>query len=110
LRAGVGDSAQRVAQLTRLRTRRARSERLLTLVALVVPGAAGFRFGRPLAALIASAACSAALAVVYALASAPPDPLAVGVLADLLAQLAVATCALVYAVSTAAAFALRVED
>jgi tetratricopeptide (TPR) repeat protein len=110
LRAGVGDSAQRVAQLTRLRTRRARSERLLTLVALAVPGAAGFRFGRPLAALIASAACSSGLAVVYALASAPPDPLAVGALPELLARLALAACTLVYAVSTLVAFVLRVED
>jgi len=110
LRAGVGDSALRVAQLTRLRTRRARSERLLTVLALVVPGAAGFRFGRPLAALIASAACASGLAVVYALRSAPPDPLAVGALPELLAQLALAACALAYGVSTAAAFVLRADE
>lgn len=110
LRAGVGDSTQRVAQLTRLRRRRARTERLLTVLALVIPGAAGFRLGRPLAALTACAACAAGLAVLAAWRGAPPDPLAVGALPALLAQLALAGCAVVYALATGAAFVLRAED
>jgi tetratricopeptide (TPR) repeat protein len=110
LRAGASDSAQRVAQLTRLRTQRARTERLLSVVALVVPGAAGFRFGRPAAALLASAACAAAIAIAHTLKAAPPDPLAVGALPVLLSQLALATLAVVYGLSTAAAFVLRAEE
>ena len=110
LRADVGDSAQRVAQLTRLRRQRARTERLLTVVALIVPGAAGFRFGRPLAALIASAACAGGLGVLAALRAAPPDPLAVGQLASLLSQLSLAICAASYALATAFAFVLRAEE
>ena len=99
-----------MAQLTRLRTQHARSERLLTLVALVVPGSAGFRFGRPIAALLASAAFASGVAVLHALRSAPPDPLAVGVLPTILGQLALGACALSYGIATAAAFVLRVED
>jgi tetratricopeptide (TPR) repeat protein len=110
LRAGAVDSAQRVAQLTRLRARRARTERLLSVLALLVPGAAGFRFGRPLAAFVASAACAVALAIVTALRAAPPDPLAVGELPGLLAQLALALCGALYLLATAAAFALRTEE
>jgi tetratricopeptide (TPR) repeat protein len=110
LRAGAGDSAQRVAQLTRLRTQHARTERMLTLVALVVPGSAGFRFGRPLAALFASAAFASGVAVLHALRSAPLDPLAMGILPTLLVELALAACAAVYCVATAAAFVFRVED
>jgi tetratricopeptide (TPR) repeat protein len=110
LRAGAGDSAQRVAQLTRLRARRARAERLLSLIALLVPGAAGFRFGRPVAAFVASAACAVALGIGIALRAAPPDPLAVGELPALLAQLALAVCGALYLLATAAAFALRSEE
>lgn len=110
LRAGVGDSTLRVAQLNRLRKQRAHTDRLLTVVALVVPGAAGLRFGRPLAALIASAAFAAVLATVAALLFARPDPMAVGPLPGLLAQLVCLGCALVYVLSTAAAFALRAEE
>ena len=110
LRSGVGDSAQRVAQLSKLRKQRARADRLLTVVALVVPGAAGLRFGRPLAALIASAAFVIGLAATSALRFAPPDPMAVGPLPGLLANAVGFTCALVYLASTAAAFALRVEE
>jgi len=110
LHSAAGDSAVRVAQLTRLRTRRARTERMLSAVALVVPGAAGFRFGRPLAALLATLAFAAGVAIAAALATAPPDPMSVGALPGLLAQLSVGACVLVYAASTLAAFALRAEE
>jgi tetratricopeptide (TPR) repeat protein len=110
LRSAAADSAQRVAQLTRLRSQRARTERLLTVVSLVVPGAAGFRFGRPLAALVASAACSGALAIGLGLRAAPPDPLAVGALPALLAQFLLAACAVLYGLATATAVVLRVEE
>ncbi len=110
LRAGVGDSSQRVAQLTKLRRQRARTDRILTLLALGVPGAAGFRFGRPLLALIASLAFACGLATVAATSLAPPDPLAVGALAGLIARLAGIACAAAYVLSTALAFALRVEE
>jgi hypothetical protein len=110
LRAGVGDSAQRVAQLTKLRKQRARTDRVLTLIALVVPGAAGFRFGRPLFALLASLGFACAVALAAAASLAPPDPLAVGALPELVGRLAAIGCALVYGVATVLAFALRVEE
>ncbi|MFI5320450.1 MAG: tetratricopeptide repeat protein [Myxococcota bacterium] len=110
LRSGVGDSAQRVAQLNRLRTQRARADRLLTVVALIVPGAAGFRFGRPVAALIAAAAFAIGVAAACAWLFAPPDPMAVGPLPGMLSRAVVLACALTYVFSTAAAFVLRLEE
>ncbi len=110
LRAGVGDSSQRVAQLTKLRRQRARTDRVLTLLAICMPGAAGFRFGRPLLALVASLAFACGAATAAALAFAPPDPLAVGALPALLAQLVGIACVVVYGIATALAFALRVEE
>lgn len=110
LQTGVGDSAQRVAQLTRLRRQRARTERLLTVLALVLPGAAGLRFGRPIPGLLAAFAFSGALAIALVGMSVPPDPLAVGVLPALLARLVLAVLACLYLVSTALAFVLRAEE
>ncbi|MBM4384241.1 MAG: hypothetical protein FJ091_12865 [Deltaproteobacteria bacterium] len=110
LRSGVGDSSQRVAQLARLKRQRARSEALLTALAFVVPGAAGFRFGRPLLAWLATFAFALAVAALGAIAAAPADPLAVGALPGLLVRALLVVAAVLYAVSTAAAFLLKVED
>jgi len=110
LRSGVGDSAQRVAQLTRLRKQRAHTERLLTLLALTVPGAAGFRYGRPLLAWAASLAFAGGVAIVAGGAGAPPDPLAVGALPTLVGHAACIALAALYALFTALAFALRAEE
>jgi len=110
LRSGVGDSAQRVAQLTRLRKQRANTDRLLTLLAFTVPGAAGFRYGRPLAAWTASCAFASGIALLAGAGSAPADPLALGALPALVAKAAGAFFAALYVLSTALAFALRVEE
>jgi tetratricopeptide (TPR) repeat protein len=110
LRSGVGDSAQRVAQLTRLRKQRAHTDRLLTLLAFTVPGAAGFRYGRPLAAWTASGAFATGVALLAGAGSAPADPLALGALPALVAKAAGVALAALYALSTALAFAVRVED
>ncbi|HEU4427162.1 MAG TPA: tetratricopeptide repeat protein [Myxococcota bacterium] len=110
LRSGVGDSEQRVAQLTRLRKQRANTERLLTLLAFTVPGAAGFRYGRPLAAWVASCAFASGIALLAGASSAPADPLALGALPALVATATGALLAALYVLSTALAFALRAEE
>ncbi len=110
LRSGVGDSAQRVAQLTRLRRRHARVQWLLTGIALLVPGAAGLRWGRPLLGLLGAACFSGALALAHADAHALVDPLAVGALRELLVQGAYGALASLYVVATGLAFWLRAEE
>lgn len=110
LRSGVGDSAQRVAQLTRLKRQRARSDALLTAFALVVPGAAGFRFGRPALAWIATFAFALGVAAFGADAAAPADPLAVGALPGLVVNALLAVAVALYAAATLAAFVLKAED
>jgi tetratricopeptide (TPR) repeat protein len=110
LRSGVGDSALRVAQLNRLRRRRARNDQVLTLLAVLVPGAAGYRFGRPLLALAASLGFACFAAALGFAERAPADPLAVGELARLAMHALLATAGALYAIATVSAFALRGED
>lgn len=110
LQAGVGDSAQRIAQLTRLRSQRARNEGLLTLVALAVPGAAGVRWGRPLLALVACLAFSGALALALCQIGAAAEPFALGTLPDQLARVAYIGFGGLYALATGLAFLMRAED
>jgi Tfp pilus assembly protein PilF len=110
LRSGVGDSAQRVAQLTRLRRQHARVQWLLTAIALLVPGAAGLRWRQPFFALLGAACFSGALALAHVQAHALPDPLALGDLRELLAQATYAVLAGLYALSLGLAFWLRAEE
>ncbi len=110
LQAAVGDSTQRIAQLTRLRRQRARTERLLSVIALIVPGAAGFRFGRPLFALSATFAFAAGVAVAGASTPGLVDPLALGALPLLVSQFGGVALAALYLLSTALAFVLRAEE
>ena len=110
LQAAVGDSTQRIAQLTRLRRQRARTERLLNVIALIVPGAAGFRFGRPLFALFATSAFAGGVAVAGASTPSLVDPLALGALPLLASQFAGVALAALYLLSTALAFVLRAEE
>jgi tetratricopeptide (TPR) repeat protein len=110
LRAGVGDSSQRVAQLTRLKRQRARNDAVLTALAFVVPGAAGFRFGRPLCAWLATLAFALGITGLGAVAAAPADPLAVGALPGLVVPVVLGFAVVLYAASTAAAFLMKAED
>jgi tetratricopeptide (TPR) repeat protein len=110
LQAAVSDSTQRIAQLTRLRRQRARTERLLTVIALIVPGAAGLRFGRPILALFASLAFAASIGIAAASVVAAPDPLALGVLPRLASQFAAVGLVALYGLATALAFVLRAEE
>lgn len=110
LQAGVGDSSQRIAQLTRLRRQHARTERSLTLVALAMPGAAGLRWGRPVLAFFACLAFCGAVAVAIGQIGAPLDPLALGALPDQLARVVYAGFGCLYAISSGLAFTLRAED
>ena len=110
LQAAVSDSTQRIAQLTRLRRQRARTERLLTVIALIVPGAAGLRFGRPSLALFASLAFAACIGIAAASVGAAADPLALGALPRLASQFAAVALVALYGLSTALAFVLRAEE
>jgi tetratricopeptide (TPR) repeat protein len=110
LQAGITDSTLRMAQLTRLRRERARTQRLLTVIALIVPGAAGFCFGRPLLALFASLAFAAGIGIAAANLGAAADPLALGALPRLASQFAAVALVALYGLATVVAFVLRAEE
>jgi tetratricopeptide (TPR) repeat protein len=105
-----GDSMARMAQIEELRARQTRLERIATVAALFVPGAAGMVARRPLlaAAGVGLFACAASLFVYRE--GAVADPLALGALPAALVGVGLVGLALLYLLVLALAFALREGD
>jgi hypothetical protein len=99
-----------MAQIEELRARQTRLERIATVAAFIVPGAAGMVGRRPLlaAAGVGLFACAASLFVFRE--GAVADPLALGALPAALVGVGLVGLALLYLLVLALAFALREGD
>jgi hypothetical protein len=102
-----GDSNERMAQLQELRRRQRRAERAASVVAWLVPGAAGMVANRPLLAWLSVAVAASAVSLWYHRAGPVPDPLALGALPGALIALALALLAILHLVLLFVALALR---
>jgi len=101
------DSAGRMRQLSAIRSRQAREERLAVALSLALPGAAGLLARRPLLGLLSALAFAAGGALVWLRHGVLPDPLALGCLPALLVPAALGAAALLYTGTTGMALWLR---
>lgn len=100
------DSATRARELAELRARQARVERVERVGSFLLPGAAGVLARRPLLGLFAVLFFALGVSVFAYRAGVVPDPLALGLLPQLLWGPTVAVLGLGYLVLTALALAL----
>jgi tetratricopeptide (TPR) repeat protein len=110
LQARGGDSMSRMAQIEMLRARQRRNERLATLAAWLVPGAAGMVGGRPLLALLGTALFASGASLYWFREGAIADPLALGALPAALLGVGLGALGLAYLLVLSVAFALREKD
>ncbi len=110
LQARGGDSMTRMAQIEELRARQRRSERLATLAAWLVPGAAGMVGGRPLLSLLGVALFASGASLYVYREGAMPDPIALGALPGALLGVGLVALGLAYLLVLSVAFALREKD
>jgi len=107
LQGGATDSSERMRRLAQLRARQARRQNVQSLIALVVPGAAGVIAGRPLLGVLAVTCFAAGAALWNVRGGVVPDPVVLGALPMLLLPAVLLALALLYALATAVAFRLR---
>jgi tetratricopeptide (TPR) repeat protein len=105
-----GDSMARMAQIEELRARQARNERLATLAAWLVPGAAGLTGGRPLLGFLGVALFASGASLWIHRHGAVADPLALGALPAALVGVGLALLGAAYLLVLGLAFALREKD
>jgi hypothetical protein len=110
LQARGGDSMARMAQIEELRARQARIERLSTLAAWLVPGAAGLTGGRPLLGFLGVAWFASGASLWAHRHGAVADPLALGALPAALVAVGLVLLGAAYLLVLGLAFALREKD